>query len=665
MVRSKQHPTSQMKSHPVEEHAILNCISQTLFEDDLESTGTYAFPDALLEAAERSFYDALGEKNRSAHDGISPHKYVLSQDYMHTSSCNYYAGSSSFVAAKNLYQPRLINNVCSVLESYHAQSPPVKYDLQPSSLYTSCSESSHGVSLPDRWLVLQPPVCATPLHGQFGFENNQLIPRQLEEVSPTASSQADEGDIHLIYGGLRKRKSLYQLENETSRKGNKPLAEDAEDSEISEMLDMVLLSDHWERNNGKRRQNGEEISMPCQRRVPRRSKIGGKIRRPKWCCDGDFLDLRTLLTRCAEAVAGNDRETASELLLQIRSNSSLSGNGTQRLAHYFANALETRLNGTGNAVYPVLSAKRMSILTSLKCYKLYLSACPLIRTSNFFVNQTILNLAEKATSLHIIHFGIANGFQWPSLIRRLALRPGGPPLLRITGIDLPLPGFQPTARLEETGRRLANYCKRFVVPFEYNAIAQRWDSISHEDLKINNDDATVVNCLYRLRYLPDDTAGLKSSRDTVLSLIKSINPDIFIQGIVNGTYNAPFFVSRFKEALYYYSAVFDMLEANSSHELGQDRMVYEHEVCGRELMNVVACEGARRIERPETYKQWQARNRRAGLRQAPLEQEIMRKVKEQMKSNCDKDFLVDQDGQWLVQGWRGRILYALSCWKPA
>ncbi|KAI4339185.1 hypothetical protein MLD38_024150 [Melastoma candidum] len=42
-----------------------------------------------------------------------------------------------------------------------------------------------------------------------------------------------------------------------------------------------------------------------------------------------------------------------------------------------------------------------------------------------------------------------------------------------------------------------------------------------------------------------------------------------------------------------------------------------------EAMNVIACEGSERIERPETYKQWQMRNTRAGFRQLPLNREIV------------------------------------------
>lgn len=219
--------------------------------------------------------------------------------------------------------------------------------------------------------------------------------------------------------------------------------------------------------------------------------------------------------------------------------------------------------------------------------------------------------------------------------------------------------------MEETGRRLANYCERFNVPFEYNAIAQKWETIQLKDLRIfREDEMVVVDCLYLFRYLLDETVMSSSPRDTVLNLIKRINPDVFIHGIINGSYNSPFFISRFREALYYFSAVFDMFEANAPRE-DQDRMVFEQEIYGKEVLNAIACEGVKRFERPETCKQWQVRNQRAGLRQVPLNGEIVKKVKAQVKLCYHKDFSVDEDGHWLLQGWKGRILSALSCWKTA
>ena len=69
-----------------------------------------------------------------------------------------------------------------------------------------------------------------------------------------------------------------------------------------------------------------------------------------------------------------------------------------------------------------------------------------------------MNFVENETRLHIDDFGILYGFQWPSLIQQLSARPGGPPKLRITGIDLAEPGFRPAQRVEETRRRLDFQC---------------------------------------------------------------------------------------------------------------------------------------------------------------------------------------------------------------
>jgi hypothetical protein len=196
-----------------------------------------------------------------------------------------------------------------------------------------------------------------------------------------------------------------------------------------------------------------------------------------------------------------------------------------------------------------------------------LTACPFRKLSNFFSNITIKKIAENATRVHIVDFGIMYGFQWPSLIQRLSSRPGGPPKLRITGIDLPNPGFRPAERVEETGRRLENYANTFKVPFEFNAIAQKWDTVQIEDLKIDRNEVLVVNSLFRLRNLLDETVVVESPRDTVLNLIRKMNPDVFIHGVVNGAYSVPFFITRFREALFHFSTLFDMLEANVPREV--------------------------------------------------------------------------------------------------
>lgn len=377
----------------------------------------------------------------------------------------------------------------------------------------------------------------------------------------------------------------------------------------------------------------------------------------------EVVDLRTMLVHCAQMVAADDHRSTNELLKQIRQHSSQQGDGSQRLAYYFANGLEARMAGTGSEIYNSFKSQRKTATDFLKAYQLYLAACPFKKLSHFFSNQAILDVSETAKTVHVVDFGISFGFQWPSFIQRISSRPGGPPKLRITGIDVPQPGFRPSERVEETGRRLADYARSFNVELEYKAIVSKWEDVTIEELDIRGGEVLVVNCLFQMRYLADESVLVDSPRNAVLNTIRKMNPSVFVLGVVNGSYSAPFFVTRFREALYHFSALYDMLETIVPRENDQ-RLLIEREIFGREALNVIACEGVERIERPESYKQWQVRNLRAGFRQHPLSHDVLKKARNKVKTFYHKDFNVDEDSRWLLQGWKGRIVYALSAWVP-
>ncbi|CBI31659.3 unnamed protein product, partial [Vitis vinifera] len=350
----------------------------------------------------------------------------------------------------------------------------------------------------------------------------------------------------------------------------------------SEMFDRVLLCGPEEDEDALRETWQNETTKTLQQ--DGQSKGSGKSHGRTKGGKKDLVDFRSLLTLCAQAVAADDRTSANKQLRQIRQHASSMGDGMQRLAHYFANSLEARLSGSGAQMYKAITTKP-SAANVLKIYHLLIVVSPFVKVTNFFSNKSIAEVAEKSERLHVIDFGILYGFSWPSLIQRLSSRPGGPPKLRITGIDLPEPGFRPAERLEETGRRLADYAKCFNVPFEFNALAQKFETVQIEDLKLDNDEVLAVRSRYRFGNLPDETVVAESPRDS----------------------NA----------------------------------------------------------RPETYKQWQVRNERIGFRQLPLDREVVEEAKEWVKSCLHKDFIIDEDGQWLRLGWKGRITHAMSSWKPA
>ncbi|XWS07745.1 hypothetical protein CRYUN_Cryun41cG0017000 [Craigia yunnanensis] len=658
---------------------VLRYISQMLMEEDMEDkTCMFKESSAALQAAEKSFYEILGESYPP-----SP-KYELepftdqnqeSSDESHDQSCWRCSCAIISSSSSNLVDPGCNHDL--------GEQRSLNFASQANS---SNSSGNSTVNVVDGFVDSPVSIPRLPeifsdsesvMQFRKGFEEaSRFLPNGgnlfvevesdglfLKELKKEAKDVVDKVEKNeFSQDGSRGKKNPHPEDvNLESGRSNKQSLVYIESTVSREMFDEVLLNSQSVTDLQKALQN--ETRKNVQQNGQLKGSTVGNARGKKQGDKRNVVDLRTLLTLCAQAVATGDLRNANELLKQIRQHSSPIGDGMQRMAHYFVDGLEARLAGSGTHIYTALTTKSTTAADFLKAHHLFLAASPFRKISNFFSNKTIMNLAENAARLHIIDFGILYGFQWPCLIQRLSSRPGGPPKVRITGIDFPQPGFRPTERVEETGRRLANYAETFKVQFEFHAIAQKWDTIQIEDLRIDSDELLIVNCMYRLRNLLDETVVVESPRNKVLNLIRKMNPDVFILGIVNGAYSAPFFNMRFREALFHYSAIYDMLETTVPREI-PERMLIEREIFGWEAMNIIACEGAERIERPETYKQWQVRNMRAGLRQLPLNKEIMKTAKERVDTCYHKDFVIDEDNGWLLQGWKGRVIYALSSWVP-
>lgn len=676
---------------------VLKYIGQVLMEEDMKEKPCMFHVPLALQAAEKPFYDVLGKKyppSPNQHPLIDHSVDSPDNQSCGTSTISDLSGSNCTSSSTNYIDAVAVADSSENTKASFVQSSLIESFSQSSTLPQwsfgslgalggTASQGSNSV-ISSRGFPMAMNVFSEQSMIQFqkGVEeaskflpkNNNLV-IDLESVTFPNEKEAapmvvvkKEKDEHSPDSSRGSKIHYRDDEDFEDGRRSKQSAVSVEEAELSEMFDRVLLCNPMKHEAhctiGLKSEKGTSLQagqVQVQEGQKARAKKQGNNDNKK---NKNVVDLRTLLIFCAQSAASDDRRTADELLKQIREHSSAAGDGSQRLAHYFANALEARLAGTGSQMYTALSSKRTTAADMIKAYQFFFRACPFLKISIIFANHMIIQRAEKASKLHVIDFGILYGFQWPLLIQRLSERPGGPPKLCITGIDLPQPGFRPTERVEATGLRLAKYCERFNVPFEYHAIAQKWETIKAEDLKIEDDEVVAVNCLFRFKNLLDETIVVDSPRNAVLGLIRRIKPDIFVHGVVNGSYNAPFFVTRFREALFHYSTVFDMFDANASRE-DPERLMFEKEFYGREIMNVVACEGTERVERPETYKQWQARNSRAGFRQLPLDQELVSKLRSKVQMHYPRDFVVDVDGHWTLQGWKGRIICAVSAWVPA
>ncbi|KAI3678301.1 hypothetical protein L6452_37588 [Arctium lappa] len=675
---------AQMESPDEFNDYVFKFIDQILVEEDEEGIQSMFCDPLDLQATERSLYEVLGETYPPPSQPpviLSPNVgnseetvFGSSGEYSTNSSTSYsnsthpdWPGGYTFdsllpvAKAQSLEYPPMwsfgsttsdVNGTMDEMLSTH-----IAHNIFTDS--ESIKQFNKGMEEASKFLPSSKPLV-------IDLDDYDL-PQDSRDAPPEVVVKVEKVEKDKPSNGVRGRKH-YQLEDNDYLEGrsSKQSAVYVEEDELSEMFDRVLLGADA---NGKPISCCQEPPILEDNKSQQNGLVGGsnngRNAHPQRKKTNEAVDISSLLLSCAQSVAAGDRRTANEQLNQIRQHASTSGDASQRLAHVFAIGIEARLAGTGSQLYAAKSALRISAAEKLQAYQVYLSACPFKKIAMFFANKMMYEAASNSSTLHIVDFGIAYGFQWPILIKHLSERPGGAPKLRITGIEYPQPGFRPAERLEETGRRLANYCERFNVSFEYNAIAsQNWEAIKIDDLKLQRNEFLAVNTLIRFKNLLDETVVVESPRDKVLKLIRDMKPDLFVHAVVNGCYSAPFFVTRFRETLFHYSALFDMFDATIERE-NEHRLNFEKEFYGREAMNVIACEGTERVERPETYKQWQVRISRAGFKMKPLNQEIVSKLRCKVRGGYHKDFVFDEDGKWILQGWKGRILYASSCWVPA
>ncbi|KAL3653158.1 hypothetical protein CASFOL_002839 [Castilleja foliolosa] len=624
---------SQSSPDDQESDPVLKFLNQILLEENMEDNPSMFHDPLALRATEKSLYEVIGQKYPS-----SPSHLVDHVDHHLVSPLSSNGGSSS-IDSQLIVDPgeHNLHDFSSSTESLFGTTITQTNPFDNASLLQNIFTDSESISQFKRGMEEARRFLPTTNPLLIDLDKYDLPQKSEDEIVKLVKDDVDDSP------NSSKGRKHHHPDDRDSERSSKQSAISVEDIDLSEMFERVLLCD-----------DGKKVVTPRAR-----ANNYNESR-------GDPVDLRTLLISCAQSVAGDDRQTACEQLKQISVHSSPTSGAYQRLAHVFATGLQVRLGGIGAELYTPLTRRNITAAEILKAYQVYLSVCPFMKMSIFFANSMIASVASEATTLHIVDFGICYGLQWPVLIQLLSQRAGGPPKLRITGIELPQPGFRPAERVEETGCRLAKHCKRFGVPFEYQVIAtQNWETVKIEDLKIVRGETLAVNCLFRFGRLLDETVvGDDSPRDAVLRLIRKLNPAIFVNAVTTGSYSAPFFVTRFREALFHYSALFDMLDATLPRECPQ-RMYFEQDFYGHEVINVITCEGTERVERPETYKQWQFRHMRAGFKPLPLDHELIKKLRRKTVAGYHSDFLFDEDGNWMIQGWKGRIICASCCWVPS
>ncbi|CAK9330270.1 unnamed protein product [Citrullus colocynthis] len=376
----------------------------------------------------------------------------------------------------------------------------------------------------------------------------------------------------------------------------------------------------------------------------------------------DGMRLLHLLVACAEAVACRDRSHASILLSELRANALVFGSSFQRVASCFVQGLTDRLALVQPLGYvgfglPIMSRVDHSSDRKKKdealnlAYEIY----PHIQFGHFVANSSILEVFEGENSVHVLDlgmtFGLPYGHQWRSLIENLTKSPNRR-LLRVTGIGLSV------NRYRVMGEKLKSYAEGVGVQVEVLAVEGNLENLRPQDIKLHDGEALVITSIFQMHCVVKESRGALTS---VLRMIYDLSPKALVLVEQDSNHNGPFFLGRFMEALHYYSAIFDSLDAMLP-KYDTRRAKIEQFYFAEEIKNIVSCEGMARVERHERVDQWRRRMSRAGFQASPIK--VMAQAKQWIgKFKANEGYTIVEEKGCLVLGWKSKPIVATSCWK--
>ncbi|XP_010518733.1 PREDICTED: scarecrow-like protein 13 [Tarenaya hassleriana] len=372
------------------------------------------------------------------------------------------------------------------------------------------------------------------------------------------------------------------------------------------------------------------------------------------------LDLKEVLIEGARAVSEGDTATAFGCIDVLEQMVSVSGDPIQRLGAYMLEGLRARLEGSGSNIYKALKCKEPTGRELMSYMGVLYEICPYWKFAYISSNAAILEAMVDEPRIHIVDFQIAQGTQYVYLIQQLAKRPGGPPLLRLTGLDDSQSNYARGGGLSLVGEKLSRFAQSCGVPFEFQDGMMSGCEVQREHLGVKPGFAIAVNFPYVLHHMPDESVSVHNHRDRLLQLVRSLSPKLVTLIEQESNTNTSPFLSRFMETLDYYTAMFESIDAGRRRE-DEERIRAEQHCVARDIVNMIGCEEGERVERHELLGKWRMRMMMAGFMPCELSTSVVWEVNQLLKGFDPNYRLAGSDGALFLL-WKRRAMSTCSAW---
>lgn len=226
-----------------------------------------------------------------------------------------------------------------------------------------------------------------------------------------------------------------------------------------------------------------------------------------------------LLLACAEAAASTNMTLTNQILEQLSLLSNLTGGPLQRVATYFMKGLASRVTKAAYpGIYKALNSTCLPALPDLLAARqVFFGVCPYLKFAFLAVNQAIMDVMQVHKMVHVVDLEAIDAVQWVALLQALAVRPGGPPHLRISGVS------ERADLLEKLGQQLSVEAGKLGVPFQFHAIVVKIENLTKDMLRLKPGEALAVSSVMRLHLLLslDEDNPVTVPRSTTVAVVEN------------------------------------------------------------------------------------------------------------------------------------------------